>query len=380
MPTAKKTLVVDEIPDAVQIPIDDLLLDTHNPRLAEYGVNASTSPNDLLKILWDRMAVEEVAMSIAYSGYFQYEPLFVEKNGKGKYIVIEGNRRLAAVLLLTNPDLRKFAKATDLPAISASAVKALRTLPAVVTTREAIWRYLGFKHVNGPSTWGSYAKAQYIAHVHNDYKIPLSEIAAQIGDYNSTVARMYRGLMIVEQAESEKIFNREDVAKSKFHFNYIYTAMDYPGLSHFIGLKKGDTSRKPIPKAKLPNLKEALGWLYGRDSSNQESLIKSQNPDLKTFDGILQSEDGIKALRDGMPLSVAHDISLGDEKLFRQSLQNAKIQLQRASGTLVTGFDSDDTEAIRLGQDIELLISDINDAMTQKKKRTRLSRDGKTKA
>jgi hypothetical protein len=381
MPIAKKSLPVGRIPDAVPLPVDDLLLDIHNPRLAEYGVNANTSPNDLLKILWDRMAVEEVAMSIAYSGFFQYEPLFVEKNGKGKYVVIEGNRRLAAVLLLTKPDLRKFAKATDLPTISPSDVKALETLPAVVTTREDIWRYLGFKHVNGPSTWGSYAKAQYIAHVHNDYKIPLSEIAAQIGDYNSTVARMYRGLMIVEQAESEKIFNREDVPKSKFHFNYIYTAMDYPGLSHFIGLKKGDTSRKPIPKDKLSNLKEALGWLYGRESSNQESLIKRQNPDLKTLDNILQSKEGIKALKDGLPLSVAYDISLGDEKLFRQSLQNAKIQLQRASGTLATGFDPNDTESIRLGQDIELQISDINDAMTQKKKnRTRLSRDGKTKA
>lgn len=103
-------------------------------------------------------------------------------------------------------------------------------MPVIITTRKDSWRYLGFKHVNGPATWGSYAKAQYIAHVHNEYGIPLDEIALQTGDYNSTILRMYRGLMIVEQAEEANVFKRSDIAKNSFHFNYIYTRMDYPGI------------------------------------------------------------------------------------------------------------------------------------------------------
>ncbi len=59
----------------------------------------------------------------------------------------------------------------------------------------------------------------------------------QIGDYNSTVLRMYRGLMIVEQAEEAKVFKRADIAKNRFHFNYIYTGMDYPGIINFLGLR-----------------------------------------------------------------------------------------------------------------------------------------------
>jgi hypothetical protein len=380
MSTAKKAASLEEIQAAVLIPVKDLILDVDNPRLAEYGVSHKTTPNDLLKVLWDNMAVTEVAMSIAYSGYFEYEPIFVETNGHGKFVVIEGNRRVAAVLLLTNPDLRKQLHATDLPIISEADAKKLSSLPAVVTTRKALWRYLGFKHVNGPSTWGSYAKAQYVALVHNEYGVPLADIAAQIGDYNSTVERMYRGLMIIEQAEDAKIFDRADVAKSRFHFNYIYTAMDYPGLSRFVGLKKRVVSRKPIPKERLSNLKEALTWLYGRESSNKESVIKSQNPDLKTFDSVLQSKNGVEALRDGLPLAVAYDISLGDEKRFRQALQTAKLELQKASGTLATGFNTSDTEAVRLAQDLEILVHDINDAMTQKRKRARLSTDAEKRA
>src|ERR1022692_778647 len=84
------------------VPIRDLLLDPDNPRLAEFGISAGASQFDLLKTLWDEMAVAEVAMSIAYSGYFQHEPLFVENSGDGTYVVIEGNRRLAAVKLLVD--------------------------------------------------------------------------------------------------------------------------------------------------------------------------------------------------------------------------------------------------------------------------------------
>src|ERR1035441_5334000 len=350
-----------------RIELKELRLDTRNPRLAELGIDTDVSQPELVKALWDEMAVEEVAMSIAYSGYFDHEPLFVEDSGDGTYVVIEGNRRLAAVMLLVDSALRQKVRATRLPPISGVCAKVLEKLPVIVTTREKSWRYLGFKHVNGPATWGSYAKAQYIVFVHNTYDVPLDDIAAQIGDGNSTVLRMYRGLMIVEQAEKAKVFSRSDIAKKKFSFNYIYTGMDYPGISGFLGLRsKGVTPERPIPPTKFKPLGDLMLWLYGKNSSNTPSLIRSQNPDLKTLDTVLLTEAGVKALRDGLPLSVAHDISQGDERLFRQALQQAKQALQKALGTLTTGFSSNDTDMLRIAGDIQNLANDLVEAMTTK--------------
>jgi hypothetical protein len=202
--------------------------------------------------------------------------------------------------------------------------------------------------------------------------VPLDDIALQIGDYHSTVLRMYRGLMIVEQAEEAKVFTRADIAKNKFHFNYIYTGMDYPGIVGFLGLRiKGTTPRKPVPTSKLKNLGDLMVWLYGRDSSDTPSLIKSQNPDLKTLDTVLLTESGVKALRDGLPLSVAHDISQGDERIFRQALQQAKQALQKAHGTLTTGFSAGETDVLKLAEDVESLAHDLVDAMATKKTRDR---------
>jgi hypothetical protein len=361
-----------------RIDLDKLRLDARNPRLAELGITSTATQFDLLKALWDEMAVEEVAMSIAYSGYFDHEPLFVEAAANGTYTVIEGNRRFAAVTLLTDADARKKVKATNLPTITKERADSLAKLPVIITTRKESWRYLGFKHVNGPATWGSYSKAQYIAHVHNDYGVPLEEIAMQIGDYNSTVLRMYRGLMIVEQAEDAKVFKRADIAKNKFFFNYIYTGMDYPGIINFLGLRtKGATDRKPVPTNKVRNLGDLMVWLYGRDSSGTQSLIHSQNPDLKTLDTVLLTEAGVKALRDGLPLSVAHDISQGDERIFRQALQQAKQALQKAHGTLTTGYASGEDDMLKLAEDVDSLAHALVDAMVAKKTKDR--RDARKK-
>jgi hypothetical protein len=129
------------------------------------------------------------------------------------------------------------------------------------------------------------------------------------------------------------------------------------------------TPEKPVPVSKIKNLGNLMLWLYGRDSSDTPSLIRSQNPDLKTLDTVLLTESGIKALKDGLPLSVAHDISQGDERLFRQALQQAKQSLQKALGTLTTGFKSTDADMLGIAGDIQSLAHDLVESMTTKKAR-----------
>jgi hypothetical protein len=156
--------------------IKELFLDPKNPRLLQYGIKQKATQDEILQALWDRLAVDEVAMSIAADGYWDFEPLFVvkekivvpvkegespPKDGKPKEeiadVVIEGNRRLAAVKLLLSSKLRRDFGATDLPEVSKSIEKALKSLPIIrVDHRQDVWRFLGFKHVNGPAKWGSY--------------------------------------------------------------------------------------------------------------------------------------------------------------------------------------------------------------------------------
>jgi len=85
----------------------------------------------------------------------------------------------------------------------------------------------------------------------------------------------------------------------------------------------------------------------------------------------------VKALRDGLPLSVAHDISQGDERIFRQALQQAKQALQKAHGTLTTGYASGEDDILRLAEDVDSLAHALVEAMEAKKAKDR--RDARKK-
>lgn len=357
-----------------RVDVDRLFLDTKNPRLAEYTLGEKPTQPELLKILWQKMAVDELAMSIAARGYFPHEPLFVEEDGD-RLVVIEGNRRLAAVKLLLDPETRKRLRISDLPTIGETAATELRLLPIVRTTRKDLWQYLGFKHVNGPAKWGSYAKAQYIAEVRQNFHVPLETIATQIGDRNRTVQRLYRAMMVIRQAEEAGVFRREDRFKGSFSFSHLYTGLDYEGFKRFLNLKdESAESPTPVPKARMRELGELCRWLYGSRREGVKPLIESQNPDLSDLDGVLQKDAAVDTLRNGLPLRVAKDVSLGDERLFRQALQDAKHALQKATGTLTTGFQSEQQDLLRTGREIADIADDLVAQMERKsrvKKRKR---------
>src|SRR5690349_1463848 len=240
------------------IEVEQLLVDPENPRLE--SVATGTTQEEVIKAMWKEMAVSEVALSIAENGFFPEEPLFAipapktfaakEKTltgdlSKPRYIVVEGNRRLTAVKLLRDNELRARIRATDLPSITKSRRDALNTLPvSVYPNKEALWEYFGFRHVNGPKEWDSLSKAAYIAHVVRQFHKPLDLIARKIGDQHSTVERIYRGYVLLEQAEESTKFHREDRNRNRFYFSHLYTAASYPEVLGFLGT---DAKRSLVP-------------------------------------------------------------------------------------------------------------------------------------
>lgn len=359
-------------PQIEPLAVRTLLFDTQNPRLrGEEGEDLTQQ--QIFETLWRDFAVSEVAASIAANGYFEYEPMFVTTE-EGDPVVIEGNRRLAAVKALIG---ELTPPAVTLPKINKTAREKLEYVPAMQATRSDLWQYIGFKHVNGPQAWRSASKASYIAWVHNDVGVPLNEIARRIGDQHSTVQRFYRSLMIVEQAEEADVWQRSDRYKEHFSFSHLYTGMDYSGIQSFVGARPtADESKRPIPKDKLSELGELCVWLFGSKSRNKPPLVQSQNPDLRILDGVLHDRNGIAALRKGLPLRVSEDISKGDSQLLREALVTAKDELQTARGRVLTGYDGQ-SDLVTLADDIvELAIAILDDLRKAQTGQRRTRRQG----
>ena len=122
--------------------VSELAFDIRNPRLPEFDLTDTTPEAEVIRILWETMDVRELVMSIAASGFFPHEPLIVAQESD-ENVVIEGNRRLAAVKLLLRPDLAEEVGA-EVPVLAETIRKALEELPIIRETREGAWRYLGF--------------------------------------------------------------------------------------------------------------------------------------------------------------------------------------------------------------------------------------------
>lgn len=337
MATANGQLVPEEVA------LGDLYFDDQNPRLSADDLGSQEA---IVRALWREYSVDELVQSLAANGFFRHEPLLATEED-GRLVVVEGNRRLAALKLLTDPEIAERVGATQLPGISDERRAELLIVPVLRRSRAELWQFVGYKHVNGPQEWGSFAKAQYIEEVHRTYGVSLDEIANIIGDKNLTVRRLYRAAAVLRQAEEHDIWRVEDRSGGKrFAFSHLYTGLNLSGIRGYLGIED-DTpadASSPIPEDHHPQLGKILTWLYGSQAQNEEPRLRSQNPDLRRLDAIVRDELAVVALDTGREISVAYDISLGDAKIFRDSLVEGKASLQRARGTVETGYDGNATD------------------------------------
>jgi hypothetical protein len=127
-----------------------------------------------------------------------------------------------------------------------------------VQSRQEIWEFVGFKHVNGPQAWDSIAKAQYVYRVRQHYGVELSTIARTIGDRHDTVARLYSGYLVLKQAQDHGLFDPDDSYQRKFPFSHLWTALGYSSVRAFLDVDSDRLQKPdPVPEERLENLESS---------------------------------------------------------------------------------------------------------------------------
>lgn len=332
-----------------------LVFDKENPRLVEFGASGY-SEEKLINLLWREMAIDELVMSILAYGFFEHEPLYVMADNSGYYVVLEGNRRLAAIRSILNPKIVSGGKMDKfLSQINDELVRSLENhIPVIILqNRQKAWQLLGFKHVNGPAKWGSYAKAKYIAQVHNEFGVELGKIAEQIGDANQTVRKLYQGLMVLEQAQEQAEFSMDDIRAPRLFFSHLYTALGYEKFRNYIGVPDDFESRNPVPLDKIKRLQEAMDWLFGSKKRDVEQCVKTQNPYLRRLVEVMGNDLSVAALRAGSSIDVAYDLTIDDNDALRDALAKARLSLDKATSK-VGSFTGDEGLVKQAGSVLKL--------------------------
>ena len=126
--------------------VTNLLLDEKNPRLG--GETSGRTQREIIQYLFEHDKVLDIVRSIATRGYFENEPLlaiFEQDN----YLVVEGNRRLAALKAMKKPELLtgRFSEQVE-NLVSNANIAVVSSVPVTIApSRRATDRIIAGRHV-----------------------------------------------------------------------------------------------------------------------------------------------------------------------------------------------------------------------------------------
>ena len=338
--------MIENASDIGFIAPSDLNFDLKNPRFLD---KAFTKDEEILQYLVDSVDVDELLQSILSAGYVDFEPVVVLREGN---VVLEGNRRLAALRLLSDGSLReKFG-------VSLPAVANPNPLPDVirvkwVNDRKEARAFVGFKHINGPFKWDALAKAKFAAEWFEE-GADIETISRTLGDNHNTVRRIVNGWYALKQATSDG-FERNHRTKARFAFSHLYTALTRASVREFLGLNLEDLYASPrtdpIPTENREKLQTLMSWLYGQEQRNEPALIQSQNPNLNQLCEVLGHPEARRMLLAERALQVAFERVEPPSSRFEDALMKASKQCEDAMA-LAGAYDGDGT-LLRVAEGVE---------------------------
>lgn len=318
--------------------VDDLMLDPLNPRLGRGNAGPNTPQAKILELMQD-WSLDELAVSFLENGFWPQEALLVVKEklyGKPALVVVEGNRRLAALKLLKDAAEHKSGarKWLDLAAGKKVPKDLFSKIPFIeVESRDDIDAFLGFRHVTGIMEWRPAEKAQYIAKLIERRSMNYVDVMRKIGSRTAAVRQNYISYRLLLQMEDHEDISVENV-ESKF--SVLFLSLRTTGVQTYLDIDikaEPAAALNPVPRKRLKQLANFALWLFG--TKEKEALI-TDSRQVDKFGRILESPKAIEYLeRTKEPrFDLAYQFAGGDEpetvRLIDEAADNVELALGRA--------------------------------------------------
>ncbi len=307
---------------------DSLHFDPNNPR---FGVSLASKTEDEIEelLIAKPYYAAELIDSFLQNGFIDYEPLIVRQDGGG-FVVLEGNRRLAAVRHILK-NRRKYETPQNKTKIDSLAKIPVLKFPQEAFQTDVERIYLGLRHLLGYREWPPLSKAKFL-----DREIrregDIDRVVRELGITKSDIQRYlvpYRmllrtGLDIPEGTE----------------FWLLGEALTRTGIKKYVELEV-DRKSIGIESVNKRRASHLLDFLYGKLNRKTKSRDPStaritDTRQLSTLARTLSSKDASTVLETGSDLQLA--------LMFVESREENARRLRR----LVDEIDSLFKEALKL--------------------------------
>lgn len=362
--------------DLQDIPLSKLDLDTENPRL---GAGIRTKDQTvLLDHIVSTFGIEDVLGSIAVNGYFRAEPMVGYPRGN-RFVIAEGNRRLAACLILTGDERARNQEARHKKFDTLRKqhkTSAPDTVPVLVyqnPKEQHLLSYLGVRHISSSQPWDSFAKAAWIDRVMSEEDLTLTEIGEMIGDQHRTVQRIVEGYRFIKKLEETGRFNPDDSQRagrgsnSKFPFSWVYTTLGYKPVREWIGMPDlGDEPSNKLGSRELERGQKLLTYLFGNRSQGRSAAIQDSR-EIGILAQAVADPEGRRLLDRGKSAKDYQEATKPFDERIEQLLDNALSSLEECQN-LVPQAELEPVHAfamLRIAKRVEILGRAVSKELSQ---------------
>lgn len=358
--------------------LTNLLLDSSNPRFGTW--EERTSQTQILDHIVNNFGVNDVLSSLAVNGYFQAEPLVCRRpQGSDSAVVIEGNRRLAACLIITGNE-----RAKNQPRRTSEAANLWKTfghprvdpVPAILVESHeddaATLSYLGVRHIASSQPWDSYAKAAWVANVIDRGDLEIQNVAKMIGDQHQTISRLLEGYYLVQQLIVESKFVPENSIRkgrgsvTEYPFSWVYTIVGYAAVRNFLKLAEGGPRRNPVNIDQLDRAQLLFQSMFGDTSRGRNSAVEDSRQ-LGDLAAALRDSEKVRLLTQGKTLAEIDTLTRPIEEHLLVGLGNVRDTLRDIIGRLAEQELSHSvaTNLIETSNNIRKLAGELNRRLSE---------------
>jgi hypothetical protein len=264
----------------IQVALSDLLLDPNNPRfwtkrnmrdIADSRIPDPKVQEEAQKRI-EGFGIQELYHSFLRNGFLPLDRIVVRpvQGHGGKYVAVEGNRRLAALKFLQN--------SIESSVITEEGItdeyleelgKSISTIEVLLyqgtDAHEISWIFQGIRHISGIRDWEPAQRAQLVTHQIDIENMSFGQAGQKFGLTAVAVGRLYRAYKGLEQMRSDDDYGAK--ARNDY-FSLFEEAYRNRKVRDWLGWKE-ETKRFE----NSDNLKQFYSWIVPNEESDNKRRI-----------------------------------------------------------------------------------------------------------
>lgn len=291
--------------------------------------------------------VAELKRSILTNGFLPIERLVVRRfDGDGvetRYLVLEGNRRLAALKSISEDH------DAGVP-VSQEVLESLDAVPVVLVAQDDDSLYksvMGIRHVGGIKQWDGYQRAKLVTELRDQHGLSSSEVADRLGMTVNEVNRRYRAYKALDQMTADEEY--QHLARPRM-YPIFHEAVSVPQVRDWLGWEEAQNRF-----TKFEELHRFYDLIVGEQIEEDERSEQrppkitsySQVRELKSI--LLHTEalasllDPEQGWGDALGLAKADDLN----KSWRRQVAEATTAIRAIGAVLLSDMNSSELDGIR---------------------------------